>query len=107
MRIVIIVTIVTLKRKNKKCEPKEVFKHVKDSVETGLTRENFNVCLGRLVSKKSVNHSTNNSREYLSLPKNEINIADSNNNDDNSSHDNTISHNDTCPLKEDFNSSFK
>ena len=41
--ILIIVTIATLKIKNKKCGPKEVFKLVKDLVETGLTRERFNV----------------------------------------------------------------
>ena len=56
--ILIIATIDTLKRKNKKCGPKEVFKLVKDSVETGLTRENFNECLGQLISNKSVNHSS-------------------------------------------------
>ena len=60
----------------------DVFKLVKDSVETGLTRENLNECLGQLISNKSVNHSTINSRECLSLPKNEINLANSNNNDD-------------------------
>ena len=48
-------------------------------------------------------HDTINSREYLSLPKDEINHDDSNN-DDTISHDNTISHDDTCVLKEDFNS---
>ena len=37
-----------------------------------------------------------NSREYLSLPKTEINLDDRNNNDDTISHDNTISHDDTC-----------
>ena len=35
--ILIIAAIATLKRKNKKCGPKELFKLVKDSVETGLT----------------------------------------------------------------------
>ena len=49
-------------------------------------------------------HNTINSRECLSLPKDEINHDDSNNNDDTISHDNTISHDDTCVLKEDFNS---
>ena len=48
-------------------------------------------------------HNTTNSRECLSLPKDEINHDDSNN-DDTISHDNTISHDDTCVLKEDFNS---
>ena len=88
----------------KKCGPKEVFKLVKDSVESGLTRENCNECLRQLISNKSVNHSTINSRECLSLLKNEINLADSNNNDNTISHDNIISHNDTCALKENLNS---
>ena len=101
--ILILTTIATLKRKNKKWGPKEVFKLVKDSIETGLTRENFNECLGHLISNKSLNQSTINSRECLSLPKNEINLAGSNNNDDIISHDNTISHDDTCTLKDDFN----
>ena len=39
-----------------------------------------------------MNHNTINSRECLSLPKNEINLDDSNNN------------NDTCAVKENFNS---
>ena len=102
--IPIIATIVTLKRKNKKCVPKEVFKLVKDSVETGITREKSNECLGQLISNKAVNHSTINSIECLSLPKNETNLSDSNNNDDTISHDNTNSDDDTCALKEDFNS---
>ena len=49
-------------------------------------------------------HNTINSRECLSLSKDEINHDDSNNNDDTISHDNSISHDDTCVLKEDFNS---
>ena len=39
-----------------------------------------------------MNHNIINSRECLSLPKNEINLDDSNNN------------NDTCAVKENFNS---
>ena len=50
-----------------------------------------------------MNHSTINSRECLCMPKNEINLADSNSHDDTISHDNTISHNDTRALKEDSN----
>ena len=102
--ILIIATIAILKRKNKKCGPKEVFKLVKDSIETGLTKENFNECLGQLISNKSVTRNIMNNRECLSLPKNEINLNDSSNNDDTISPDNTISHDHTCALKEDFNS---
>ena len=49
-----------------------------------------------------MNHNIINSRECLSLSKNETNLADSNNNYDIISHDSTISHDDTCALKEDF-----
>ena len=51
-----------------------------------------------------MNHNTINSTECLSLLKNEINVNDSNSNDDTISHDNTINHNDTCTLKEGINS---
>ena len=105
LEILIIATVATLKRKKKKCGPEEVFNLVKISLETGLTRENFNECLANLISNKSVKHITINSRECLSLPKDDSNNHDdSNNNDDTISHDNTVSHDDTCVLKEDFNS---
>ena len=58
LEILIIATIATLK--NKKCGPEEVFNFVKDLLETGLTRENFNKCLGDLISNKSVKHNTIN-----------------------------------------------
>ena len=95
--ILIIATIFTLRRKNKKFGPKQVSKLVIGSAETGLTRENFNECLGQLISNKSIN-----SRGYLSQPKNEINLDDSSNNDDTISHDKTIIHNDSGVLKDDF-----
>ena len=57
-----------------------------------------------MISNKSVNHSTINNRECLSLPKNKINLADSNYNDDTINHDNIIFHDYTCALKEDINS---
>ena len=60
LEILIIATIATLKIKNKKCGPEEVFNLVKISLETGLTRENFNECLGDLISNKSVKHNTIN-----------------------------------------------
>ena len=50
-------------------------------------------------------HNTINSRECLSLPKEETIHDDSDDNDDTlNRHNNTISHDDTCVLKEDFNS---
>ena len=95
--ILIIATIATLRRKNKKFGPKQVSKLVIDSAETGLTKENFNECLGQLISNKSIN-----SRGYLSQPKNEINLDDNSNNDDTISHDNTIIHYDNGALMDDF-----
>ena len=56
--LLIAVTIASLKRKNAKCGPKGIFKLVRDSVETGFTRENSKECLGQLVLNKSVNHNT-------------------------------------------------
>ena len=95
--ILIIATIATLRRKNKKFGPKQVSKLVIDSAETGLTKENFNECLGQLISNKSIN-----SRGYLSQPRNEINLDDNSNNDDTISHDNTIIHYDNGALMDDF-----
>ena len=56
--LLIAVTIASLKRKNAKCRLKGIFKLVRDSVETGFTRENSKECLGQLVLNKSVNHNT-------------------------------------------------
>ena len=65
----------------------------------------YNECLGNLISNKSVKHNTINSRECLSLPKDDSNNHDDSNNDDDTiSHGNTVSHDDTCVPKEDFNS---
>ena len=57
-----------------------------------------------MISNKSVKHSTINSRESLNLHKEETAHDDSNNNDDTIIHGNTISHDDICVLKKDFNS---
>ena len=49
-------------------------------------------------------HNIFNRKECLSLPKDEINYNDSNNNDDTISHNNSINHYDIFILKEDLNS---
>ena len=59
--VLIMVTLATLKIKNKKCGL-EVFKVVKDLLETDLVRESFNECHGELISNKSVKHNKINSR---------------------------------------------
>ena len=91
LEVLIVATIATLKRKNKKCESEEVFKLDNESLETGFIGENFNECLGERISNKSVEHNIINSRERLSLLKDEINHDGSNSNDDTITHDNTIS----------------
>ena len=108
LEILIIDTIATLKRKKQKMWTEgSLVKFVKDSVETGLRREYFGQYFGQLISKKSVNYSTVNSRECLRLSKNEIKLVDSNNNNT-ISHDNNISHDDTeaaiqrCTVKKVF-----
>ena len=97
-------TIATLKGTNKKSGPEKVFKLVRDSLETSLARENFNACLGEMISNKSVKQNTINNSAGLRMTKDKINHDYSNDNDDNASHDNTICHYHTCVLKEDFNS---
>lgn len=95
-------TITTLK--GKKSWLKEVLKLFKDSLETAFTIENFSECHGELISNKSVKHNKINSRECLSLPKEDLNHDHSTSNDDTVRHDNSINHDDICVLKEDFSS---
>ena len=83
------------KQKTKNEGTEEVFKRVKDLLKTGLTKENFNECLGELIPGKSVKNNTFKSRECLSLPKDKINHDDINKNDDTINHHNTISQDDT------------
>ena len=60
--------IATLKKKQQK-----MWTGGSHSLEAGLTRENFNECLGELISNKLVKYNTVNRRECLSLPEDEIN----------------------------------
>ena len=87
LEILITTTIATLK---KKCGAGEVFKLIKYSWKTGLTRENFNECFCKFISNKSVKHNAIYNRGCWSLLKVELNYDDSNNNGDNISHGNTI-----------------
>ena len=63
-----IAIIATLKKKQQK-----MWTGGSHSLEAGRTRENFNECLGELISNKLVKHNTVNRRECLSLPEDEIN----------------------------------
>ena len=48
LEILIIATIAATSKRKKKCGSEEVFKFVKDSLETVLTRANFDGCLSEL-----------------------------------------------------------
>ena len=69
VELLIIASIQTLKRKNKRCGRDEVFELVKDSTDddTG-TKETFNKLLNQLINSNSVKLNTVGKRECLSLP---------------------------------------
>ena len=90
LEILIMATLPTLKRKKQKMWTGGSL--IKISLETCLTRENFRGYLGKLISNKSMNHTTVNNRKCLHLPEYETNHDDSNNNDDSISYDGTINH---------------
>ena len=66
LKMLIIASIQTLKRGNKKCGNEEVFNLVKDSVDVVIKKEAFN---NFLVQKQSVKRNKIGNRECLSLSK--------------------------------------
>ena len=66
LEMLIIASIQTLKRGNKKCGNEEVFNLVKDSVDVVIKKEAFN---NFLVQKQSVKRNKIGNRECLSLSK--------------------------------------
>ena len=59
LEMLIIASIQTLKRENKKCGKEEVFNLVKDSVDGVIEKEVFNNLLDILVQKESIKKQTN------------------------------------------------
>ena len=59
LEMLIIASIQTLKRENKKCGNEEVFNLVKDSVDGVIEKEVFNNLLDILVQKESIKKQTN------------------------------------------------
>ena len=82
LEMLIIASIQTLKRENKKCGNEEVFNLVKDSVDGVIKKEVFNSLLDILVQKESIkkqaNKQTNKigNREYLPFPKKTLQVSD-------------------------------
>ena len=69
VELLIIASIQTLKRKNKRCGRDEVFELVKDSTDDDtVTKETFDKLLNQLISNDSVKLNTIGNRECLSLP---------------------------------------
>ena len=67
VELLIIASIQTLKRKNKRCGRDEVFELVKDSTDDDtITKETFDKLINQLINSNSVN--TVGNRECLSLP---------------------------------------
>ena len=69
VELLIIASIQTLKRKNKRCVRDEVFELVKDSTDDDtVTKETFDKLLNQLINNNSVKLNTVGNRECLSLP---------------------------------------
>ena len=69
VELLIIASIQTLKRKNKRCGRDEVFQLVKESTDDDtVTKETFDKLLNQLINNNSVKLNTVGNRECLSLP---------------------------------------
>ena len=73
--ILVIVSIQTLKRGNKKCGREEVYRLVNDSLNKDITREAFELILNSMIDDHSVNLNVIGKMECLSLPKESCQIS--------------------------------
>ena len=69
IEFLIIASIETPKRQNKKCGKDEVFALVKDSLEETITMESFEKCLALLQASNSIKCNIISNRTCLSIPK--------------------------------------
>ena len=76
LEMLIIASIQTLKRGNKKCGNEEVFNLVKDSVDGVIKKEVFNNLSDILVQKESIKGNEIWNRECLSLRKETLQVSD-------------------------------
>ena len=76
LKILVITSIQTLKRGNKKCGREEVYRLVNDSLNKDITREAFELNLNSIIDNHSVNLNVIVKRECLSLPKESCQISD-------------------------------
>ena len=75
LEILVIASIQTLKRGNKKCGREEVYKLVNDSLNNGITREAFELILNSMITNHSVNLIVIGKWECLSLAKESCQIS--------------------------------
>ena len=68
IELLIIASIETIKRQNKKCDKDKVFALVKDSLEEAITMESFEKALALLQASNSIKCNISN-RTCLSIPK--------------------------------------
>ena len=94
LETLIVASIQTLKRNNKKCGKEEVFRLVQEFVDSEVTKEIFEEKLDALVESYSVNIKLLGTSTCLSLPK-----LNQNNNSKESS-DKTLASNDTSAIRE-------
>ena len=92
LETLIVASIQTLKRNNKKCGKEEVFRLVQESVESEVTKEIFEERLDALVESHSVNIKLLGTCTCLSLPK----LNQDNNSKESS--DETLASNDTSAI---------
>ena len=69
IELLIIASIETLKRQNKKCGKDEVFALVKDSLEEAITMESFEKSLALLQASHSIKCNIISNRTCVSIPK--------------------------------------
>ena len=80
IEMLIIASILTLKRRGEKCGRNEVFDLVQTSLDTDITRKIFDELLQNMVESNAVKLQTIGDRKCLSLPKEEAKDADAVNN---------------------------
>ena len=76
LKILVLASIQTLKRENKKCGREEVYRLVNDSINKDITEEVFELILNSMIDNHSVNLNVIGKRECLSRSKESCQISD-------------------------------
>ena len=69
IELLIIASVETLKRQNKKCGKNEIFAQVKDFLEEAIIMKSFEKSLALLQANNSIKCNIISNRTYLSIPK--------------------------------------